>query len=381
MKRILFVDDDSNVLTGLRNVLRPRRHEWEMVFALGPEEALARIAQTKFDVVVSDMRMPSMDGATLLAKIKQLQPQAVRMILSGQTELESVMKSVFIAHMFLSKPCDPVFLQNVIERACRLNTIVNSDELRAIVGTVSMLPSAPQTYLALNEALLLPTCSVVEVARIIERDIGLCAKLLQLVNSAFFGLPRRISTLSEAVTYLGTATIKNLAMAIEAFSVGAETSGLSEPAMLALQAHSLLTGEIARQIEKPDKKLGEEAFLAGILHEVGWLVRVNEAAAADACLTVDRALLGAYLLGLWGLPHVIMETVAYHRAPHLLPHATFELVDAVYIADHLAAEIEGNHAALPALDLGYLAGLGVDSVRLAEMRVLAKKAMVRASST
>jgi HD-like signal output (HDOD) protein len=290
------------------------------------------------------------------------------------------MKSVFIAHMFLSKPCDPAFLQNVVDRACRLNTIVNSDELRAIVGTVAMLPSAPQTYIALNEALLLPTCSVVEVARIIEKDIGLCAKLLQLVNSAFFGLPRRISTLGEAVTYLGTATIKNLAMAIEAFSAGSESSGLSAAALLALQAHSLLTGEIARQIEKNDKKRAEEAFLAGMLHEVGWLVRVNEAAAADACLTVDRALLGAYLLGLWGLPHVIMETVAYHREPHLLVHSTFELVDAVYIADHLAVELQGNHANLAELNLPYLAGIGVDSERLAEMRTLAKMVLDKAGS-
>ena len=96
LKRILFVDDDPNVLVGLRNVLRSKRREWDMVFSIGPEEALAKLAEAPFDVVVSDMRMPRMDGATLLGKVKELQPQAVRMILSGQTELESVMKSVFI---------------------------------------------------------------------------------------------------------------------------------------------------------------------------------------------------------------------------------------------------------------------------------------------
>ena len=151
------MDDDPNVLTGLRNVLRTKRREWDMVFAIGPEEALAKLAEGPFDVVVSDMRMPRMDGATLLARVKEMQPSAVRMILSGQTELESAMKSVFIAHMFLSKPCDPTLLQQVVDRACRLQAILNSDELRASAGKVEMLPAAPKTYVALNAALMAPS--------------------------------------------------------------------------------------------------------------------------------------------------------------------------------------------------------------------------------
>ena len=373
LKRILFVDDDPNVLTGLRNVLRTKRREWDMVFAIGPDEALARIGEGPFDVVVSDMRMPRMDGAALLARVKQLQPQAVRMILSGQTELESVMKSVFIAHMFLSKPCDPVLLQRVVDRACRLQAILSSDELRASAGKVEMLPAAPKTYVALNEALMAPNCSVAAVARIIERDVGLCAKLLQLVNSAFFGLPRRISSLAETVTYLGMATIKNLALALETFSAAAGSSGLSEAALLALQNHSLLTGQIARQIEAKDAKKAEEAFLAGVLHEVGWLVKTKATPGEDPGSPIDRTLLGAYLLGLWGLPHPIMEAVAYHKEPHLLAHTEFELVDIIYIADHFASEMRAKGTAEQKLDLAYLAGIGIDEARLSEMRAVAEK--------
>ena len=368
LKRVLFVDDDPNVLTGLRNVLRTKRHEWDMVFAIGPDEALAKVAEGPFDVVVSDMRMPRMDGATLLAKIKQLQPRAVRMILSGQTELESVMKSVFIAHMFLSKPCDPALLQQVVDRACRLQAILNSDDLRASAGKVEMLPAAPKTYVALNEALMAPNSSVAVVARIIEHDVGLCAKLLQLVNSAFFGLPRRISSLGETVTYLGIVTIKNLALALETFSTAAGSSGLSEAALLALQNHSLLTGQIARQIEAKDAKKAEEAFLAGVLHEVGWLVKVKD---PPPVKPVDRTLLGAYLLGLWGLPHPIMEAVAYHKEPRLLAHSTAELVDIIYVADHLAYEMGGSQTAEQKLDLAYLAGIGIDEAQLSGMRAVA----------
>jgi len=373
LKRILFVDDDPNVLTGLRNVLRSRRREWDMVFAIGPEEALAKLAETSFDVVISDMRMPRMDGAALLTKVKQLQPRAVRMILSGQTELESVLKSVFIAHMFLSKPCDPDLLQRVVDRACRLQAILDSDELRATAGKVEMLPSAPKTYVALNEALMAPNCSVVAVVRIIERDVGLCAKLLQLVNSAFFGLPRKISSLAETVTYLGVSTIKNLALALETFSTAAGSSGLSEAALLALQNHSLLTGQLARQIEAKDAKKAEEAFLAGVLHEVGWLVKIKDKPGQSPGALVDRTLLGAYLLGLWGLPHPIMEAVAYHKEPRLLAHSAFELVNVIYIADHLARELGARGPTEQKLDLAYLAGIGIDEAKLSEMHAVAEK--------
>jgi HD-like signal output (HDOD) protein len=370
LKRILFVDDDPNVLTGLRNVLRTKRHEWEMVFAIGPEEALANLAKGVFDVVVTDMRMPRMDGATLLGKVKEIQPWAVRMILSGQTEMESAMKSVFVAHMFLSKPCDPALLQSVVDRACRLNAILRSDELRATAGNVQMLPTAPKTYVALNRALMAPNCSVDSLVQIIERDVGLSAKLLQLVNSAFFGLPKRISSLSDTVTYLGFATIKNLALALETFSAAAQGCGLSEAQLMSIQDHSLLTGQIAQQIEASTTKKGEGAFLAGVLHEVGCLLNVKAASEAS----VERELLGAYLLGLWGLPHIIMEAVAYHKHPQLVAHSAFELVDMVYIADHLAAEVRGGETDDPKLDLDYLASIGIDGAQLAGMRVMAQKA-------
>ena len=364
----------ANVLTGLRNVLRTKRREWEMVFALGPEEALANLSKGSFDVVVSDMRMPRMDGATLLGKVKELQPWAVRMILSGQTELESAMKSVFVAHMFLSKPCDPALLQSVVDRACRLNSILRSDELRATAGKVQMLPTAPKTYVALNAALMKPACSVESIVQIIERDVGLSAKLLQLVNSAFFGLPKRIASLKDTVTYLGFATIKNLALALETFSAAAKTSGLSEAKLMALQEHSLLTGQIAQQIDARAMKKIDGAFLAGVLHEVGCLLDVKHTPEQDLFEPVDRAFLGAYLLGLWGLPHAIIEAVAYHKRPQLVLHSAFELVDIIYIADHLATEAQGAGTDEQKLDLGYLGGLGIDDAQLGAMRVLAEKA-------
>lgn len=367
LKKILFVDDEPSILSGLRNVLRPLRHEWEMTFALGPEEALAKVAESSFDVVVADMVMPRMDGATLLGQVKQLQPKVVRMILTGQTEQEAVMRSVFVAHAFLCKPCDPALLRNVIGRACQLGAILNSEELRAAAGKVEMLPAAPRTYLALNEAMTRPNCSLGDLARVIERDVGLCAKILQLVNSAFFGLPKRISSVDEAVTYLGTQTIKHIALALEAFASGSGSSDVPQERLSAMQAHSLLTAQVAKRVEPRDRRKSEDSFLAGILHEVGWLVHVDPNSAADPSSARDRALLGAYLLGLWGLPHAINEAVAYHGDPQALPHDEFEVMDAVYLAHHLAAEASGERIE-PAIDLDYLAHKGIGDDRIEHLR-------------
>ena len=167
MKRILFVDDDANVLAGLRNSLRGRRAEWACVFALGPEAALKELEGDPFDVVVSDMRMPKLDGAAVLAATKRMQPRAVRMILSGQTELEAIMKSVFVAHVFLAKPCDPVLLQKTVERSCNLMNLLAREDLKAALGAVEMLPSAPQSYMEITQILAKPDSSLVEVAKVI----------------------------------------------------------------------------------------------------------------------------------------------------------------------------------------------------------------------
>ncbi len=253
---------------------------------------------------------------------------------------------------------------------------MNSEDLRVAAGQVDMLPSAPRTYVALNEALTRPNCSAGDLAKIIEGDVGLCAKILQLVNSAFFGLPRRIGSLTEAITYIGTQTIKTLALALEAFSGSTRHGALSASELLSLQKHSVLAGQIARRIRAQDKNKAEEAFLAGVLHEVGRLIQVPARPAGER--PFDRALLGAYLLGLWGLPHPIMEAVAYHREPRLLAHVEFELVDAVHIAHHLAAELLGTSRE-PDIDLDHLATVGVSSEQFEQLRAIAREMIMKAS--
>ena len=219
MKRILFVDDESRVLDGLRRMLYAERKRWDMEFALGGEAALQACEVEAFDVVVSDMRMPGMDGATLLGHIRDRYPSSARVILSGYAEPALSTRAVSVAHRFLAKPCNASELQSIIERLCALQDLLCAPEMRRIVGTIGQLPSLSITYTSLTQAVRDPDASVDKVADIIEQDVAMAAKVLQLVNSAFFGLARRVTTLQTAVGYLGVETIKNLALASEAFRV------------------------------------------------------------------------------------------------------------------------------------------------------------------
>jgi putative nucleotidyltransferase with HDIG domain len=359
VKSILFVDDEPNVLAGLRNLLRSRRTTWDMVFACGGEEAIKLLDARSFDVIITDMRMPRIDGVGVLNQAKKRHPRAIRMILSGQTELEAAMRSVFLAHRFLSKPCDPRMLDSVLERASKVNDLLEDPELRAEAGNVAMLPAAPGVFLALSEVLEKPEAALKDVVCIVEGDTALCAKILQLVNSAFFGLPRRVGSITEAVNYLGITVIKNLALALETFA-GAE----GDQRRAALQRHSLLTAKIARGLFRSNHARAEEAFVAGLLHDIGRLLPRRAAAAGPE----DRhARLGAYLLGLWGLPHPIIEAVAFHDNPRGLGHTGFELVDAVYIAEGLSAELVGGCTPEP-FDMAYLAERGITEAQIAHWR-------------
>src|SRR5688572_86255 len=106
MNRILFVDDESRVLDGLARMLRGRRNVWNMSFAVGGAAALKRLDTETFDVVVSDLRMPDIDGLAVLTYARDKQPGAVRIALSGQTDLRMLTQTVSIVHQLLAKPCD-----------------------------------------------------------------------------------------------------------------------------------------------------------------------------------------------------------------------------------------------------------------------------------
>lgn len=351
-KRVLFVDDEQNILQGLKRMLRPFLSEWDISFANSGQEALEIIKKTpEIECIISDMRMPGMDGATLLTKVHELKPDMARFILSGHAELEPIMQAIPVTHQFLAKPCDSNKLIEAVRRACDLNNMITNPELKKILGKIESLPARPEVYAELTRVIADPNSCMEDIAEIVEKDPAISSKLLQVVNSAFFGLAQNMSKIKDAVSYLGITMIKNLVLSqevIKQFNIGNRFAGYSVEDE---NKRSLLVANIAKRL-LPEKRQSEDAFMAGILQSVGRLIIAQylpdkfelilaQFKNSDATiyeiekehLGVTNGQLGAYLLGLWGLPYPIVEAVAYHHAPWEVEHTGFQIIDAVYLAN------------------------------------------------
>ena len=344
--RILFVDDEQNILHAMQRSLHGMRNEWSMQFAPGGAEALALLAAAPVDVIVSDMRMPGMDGWQLLTEVKTLYPKTVRLILSGHAEATSIMRAVGVAHQYIAKPCDGGVVKQAIARTQQLRSIISTDELASLVGRVGMLPSAPQAFQDVLQCLQNPSATISTIARIIARDVAMTANIMKMVNSAFFGARQPIISTDRAVAYLGLDTLGALVLGHTVFRSGRpQIAGFT---LQTLWAHSLQTGVAARAIavcEELPSAEAERAFLAGVLHDVGKVVFATSRASAADTLKTDaekvtymqshHAAVGAYLLGLWGFPNPIVEAVAFHHAPSRVSTGALSLADLVHAADQL----------------------------------------------
>lgn len=335
---ILFVDDESNVLSGLRRMLKDMRKEWEMSFAESGEKALAMIEEKQIDVVVSDMRMPGMDGATLLKKIQGTYPHIVRIILSGYAEEEAVLRTVGPAHQYLAKPCEASIVIDTINRALNLRKYLDNEHLQKLVSGIEHLPSPPETYMRLLSKLESPQTSGNEIADIISEDIAMTALTLKLTNSAYFALPQRIENLRSAVSLLGLDTIKSLALIVgffQQFSGNQKIASLLQTLSERSMSISVAANAIAKKQNLQQHEI-DKASSAGALTHIGslvlmanWpdkyeesimLVEQQQMEIVEAERKVFGAAhpeIGAYLLGLWGFNDQITEAIAFHHAPQL----------------------------------------------------------------
>jgi len=207
---VLFVDDEPLVLQGLKRMLRGEREAWTMRFATSGREALGLLEREAFDALVTDLRMPGMDGEQLLNTVKDRHPHMVRIVLSGGMNQASSFKTVRCAHRYLAKPCDAEALKSALSQALALRRWVDDHRLRELLARLESLPSLPEVYAELLAEIQAPNSSFRRVGDLIARDVGMTAKVLQIVNSAFFGLARRILSPQDAVAMLGYDTLKAL---------------------------------------------------------------------------------------------------------------------------------------------------------------------------
>lgn len=380
--RILFVDDESSMLRLLQMGMRSMSGSWDMEFASSGEAAITLVDQNPFDVIVTDMRMPGINGAQLLNHVLRRHPQTVRIVLSGYSDLREVINCVGITHQFLEKPCSLDYLKSCLKRVTTVKARLASDRLGSLTAGLQHLPTVPELYLEITDALQSPTASAQRIAEIAGKDPALAAKLLQLSNSAFFGFSRQVFSVTEAVQLLGVGIIQSVAIAIPLFSSFSREKCPNFP-IDQVWTHSTQTGSLGLRISKErlgGAQLAEQSFCACLLHDIGKIIladglpdeysavlRESQTTGAPLFETelkyfnATHAEVGAYLLALWGLPIPLVEAVACHHRPRHCGTSELCLAGVVHIAnalEHFQARPPGMVAS--PVDADYLKQVQLD---------------------
>ncbi|MHB8126364.1 MAG: HDOD domain-containing protein [Desulfitobacteriaceae bacterium] len=356
-KHVLFVDDEPLLLQGLKRMLWPMRNEWEMYFVEDGQSALDILQKHPIEVIISDMRMPGMDGAELMQHVLTSFPHIIRIMLSGDSDQNRILRAVVPTHQFLAKPCDSATLKHTIDRAYRLKKLLNNDAIAKIVNGIVKLPSVPTLYTRLLSEIQSDNPSLETISEIIAQDLTMSARILQLVNSAFFNLPNRIKNPHQAVRLLGLNNIQALVLYVNLFTGEESFKGLKGFSLKEIWNHSLKVGNLASKILSLEPHTAEQAgdaLCIGLLHDLGLLILAQipqyHSIALSAkkdfetkeqldleyeILGTSHAEVGAYLLGIWGLPDHFVETVAFHHCPSQLGIGQNITLTALHVAESL----------------------------------------------
>jgi HD-like signal output (HDOD) protein len=345
MKRILVVDDDPSLLQSLRLRLQSRARKWATEFAATAGEALGLLERQAQDVVVSGLA-----GVELLKMVGERWPQAVRIALSSTEDPQRGLQLLPIAHQYVARVSPPPQLEQVIERCLKLQEVLSEPGLRTLIGRILKLPAQPRIFARLQVVMANENASPREIGRIITADAVITAKVLQIANSAFFRRARRITNIEQAVMYLGFPGVRNLVMCAEVF---ARWPGRLSHAALdldLLQLHAQQVAAVAAALTA-GTRWSDDSVLAALLHDIGYWVLIQECpreleqavelaitqaipmhAAEARILGASHAELGAYLLGLWGLPYPVIEAVAHHHEPSRPQPSEFDVLAALAVS-------------------------------------------------
>lgn len=364
--------------------------QWDVATAEGGHQALDLMKQSPCDVVVSDMRMPRMSGLELMTQVRDIYPHASRIVVSGLNDQEEVARSLDSTHQFLAKPFDVKALKATLNRICGLDAYLKDEKIKTLIGKFNSLPSFPSLYVEVMKEMNSEEPSVESIAGVIARDPGMTAKMLQIVNSAAIGLSRKVGSPFEAVQFLGLGTVRSLVLSAHIFSCFEQTN-LKGFSVTQLWDHGMKCGRLAcmiMQYEQSEPGDVEDAYIGGMLHDIGKLMLADgmpEQFQKALALAVDHGIplheaelevfgathagVAAYLLGLWGLPASIVETVAFHHTPAASDLRVLGPLAAVHVANVLEHEVSKTlPLGKPAeLDINYLATVRCEN-RLAVWR-------------
>jgi putative nucleotidyltransferase with HDIG domain len=375
-RAVLFValspEDSERVREGLHD-------KWRLEFVSNVRQGLTALGQAGFDAAVVDLTAPGIDAPGLFKSMMESSPTTLRIGLVTPPEREALQQVRAAVHQLLTKPCDSKVLTAVLARAFAAQEFLSDENFKRLAGGIRSLPVLPNIYTELMQELKSEDPSLERAGEIVARDMALTAKILTLVNSAFFGLGRPIAHPSEAAVFLGTETLRALVLSLQVFSQFSQVQ-LKEFSVENLWKHSWTTGVLARRLcefEEAGRATTDEAFIAGLLHDVGKLVLAanhpaqleeNIRQARQKRLTLweqeyqvynaSHAELGGYLLGSWGLPSGVVDAVAFHHRPGHARQQRFCALTAVHAANTLGRKGLSECGLNPQpLSVEYLRGL------------------------
>ena len=354
---ILFIalspEDTGSIREGLRNM----SDKWRLEFVSKVRQGLTALEKTPFDAAVVDLQAPGIDAPGLFKTMMDASPTTLRLGLITPPERQAIQQVKAAVHQLLTKPCDPNVLKAVMARTFASQEVLTDENLKRLASGIRSLPVLPDIYAELMQELKSEDPSLERAGEIVAKDMGLSAKILTLVNSAFFGLGRPITHPSEAAMFLGTETLRALVLSLQVFSQFSQVR-LKEFSVENLWKHSWTTGVLAKRLcefEEADRTTTDEAFIAGLLHDMGKLVLAanlpsqleeNIRQGRQKKLTLweqeyqvfnaSHAELGGYLLSTWGLSTGVVEAVAFHHRPTLAKRQNFSALTAVHVANTIA---------------------------------------------
>lgn len=322
--KLLFVDDDPRVLDGVENLLFDMVDVWEVDTCLGGVEALEMLKGGGYDVIVTDMCMPDMDGSLLLERVKELHPELIRFVLSGHAEVSCMMKAIPIAHQYLTKPCDSQTLIKHLENSYQLISSLKEARFSVQIGRLMELPPQPKAVLRINQIVSRENYTVGEIVCEIEKDMALATKILQVSNTAFFSRGNKCSSIGDAVIRLGQSNIQNIVMVLDASSC---LSAAPEKALEDFYRGSLFLASLCREITQA-VELKNEAFISGAMLKIGELALQSvdntlhsqlrkRASSFEELLSLEEEVFGihqmnlcCYIMAFWDMPHNVVHNIS-----------------------------------------------------------------------
>lgn len=349
-KAILFVDDERQILKSINRLFMDS--EYDVFLADNGEEALQILEREKIDMIISDMRMPNMDGYQLLKKVKEKHPLVLRLVLSGYAEEKVVFKALRnnLAKFYLLKPWNNRKFIQIIDQVFQIESMIKDETILAIINNLEDIPTIPTLYHKLC-SLIEQDADIKAITKVIEEDPAVASKILHIANSAFYGV--KTGSINQAILYLGLTNIKSIVLTTSVFnSLKMDSPSLDKDL---LWKHSCICNKMVSLFYKNllGKNLLDTYMSAGLLHDIGRIALFNNFGekyrnvlkimndhggisiieAEREIMSISHQEIGAYLLNWWELPQPIVESALFHHNPLDEIIIYKELVCVVHIAD------------------------------------------------